>query len=104
VDPTLSLLLVLAMIATLVTLLFSGYPVAFVLGGVGVLFAGVGELAIALGGDVDADLSLLGLVVDRFADHLVVQVGTPGMAALEAAWLPALVAAVVEEARRLAGP
>jgi len=66
VDPTLSLLLVLAMIATLVTLLFSGYPVAFVLGGVGVLFAGVGELAIALGGDVDADLSLLGLVVDRF--------------------------------------
>jgi tripartite ATP-independent transporter DctM subunit len=65
-DPTLSLALVLAMVATLVTLLFSGYPVAFVLGGVGVLFACVGELAIALGGDVDADLSLLGLVVDRF--------------------------------------
>ena len=36
---------------------------------------------------------LPGLVVDRFADHLVVQVGTPGMAALEPAWLPALVAA-----------
>jgi tripartite ATP-independent transporter DctM subunit len=66
VDPTLSLVLVLGMVATLVVLLFSGYPVGFVLGGVGVLFAGIGEGVIALGGEVDADLSLLGLVVDRF--------------------------------------
>ena len=33
---------------------------------------------------------LPGLVVDSFAGHLVAQVGTPGMAALEAAWLAAL--------------
>jgi tripartite ATP-independent transporter DctM subunit len=62
----LSIVLVVAMIATLVLLLFSGFPVAFVLGGVGVLFACVGELANAMGGDVDADLGMLGLVVDRF--------------------------------------
>jgi len=35
---------------------------------------------------------LPGLVVDRFGEHLVVQVGTPGLAALGDAWLPALVA------------
>lgn len=34
---------------------------------------------------------LPGLVVDRYADHLVVQVGTPGLVALRDQWLPALV-------------
>jgi tripartite ATP-independent transporter DctM subunit len=52
--------------ATFLALLLSGYPVAFVLAGVGVLFAAAGELANAFGVDVDADLPLLGLVVDRF--------------------------------------
>lgn len=33
---------------------------------------------------------LPGLVIDRFAGHLVAQVGTPGMAALEAEWMAAL--------------
>jgi len=34
---------------------------------------------------------LPGLVVDSFAGHLVAQVGTPGIAALESAWIAALV-------------
>jgi 23S rRNA (cytosine1962-C5)-methyltransferase len=38
--------------------------------------------------------SLPGLVVDHFAGHLVVQVGTPGMAALRPQWLAALGAVV----------
>jgi tripartite ATP-independent transporter DctM subunit len=66
VSLELSAFLVAAMVATLVALLFSGYPVAFVLGGVAVAFACIGEVAIHFGADLDADLSLLGLVVDRF--------------------------------------
>jgi tripartite ATP-independent transporter DctM subunit len=65
VDPDLNLLLVVLMFATFVALLLSGYPVAWVLAGVGVIFAAVGELSNAWGGDVDADLATLGLVVDR---------------------------------------
>jgi 23S rRNA (cytosine1962-C5)-methyltransferase len=37
---------------------------------------------------------LPGLVVDHFAGHLVVQIGTPGIAALEEAWIAALEAIV----------
>jgi 23S rRNA (cytosine1962-C5)-methyltransferase len=37
---------------------------------------------------------LPGLVVDHFAGHLVVQVGTPGIAALEGVWIAALGAVV----------
>ncbi len=54
---------VAAMFASFLGLLLSGYPVAFVLAGVGVAFAALGHLA---GPAVDADLPLLGLVVDRF--------------------------------------
>jgi tripartite ATP-independent transporter DctM subunit len=60
-----NLLFVALMFGTFVALLFTGYPVAFVLGGVGVLFAFAGEAINAFGGDVDADLATLGLVVDR---------------------------------------
>jgi TRAP-type mannitol/chloroaromatic compound transport system permease large subunit len=66
VDADWNLVFVVAMFATFLALLLSGYPVAFVLAGVGVLFAAAGELANAFGVDVDADLPLLGLVVDRF--------------------------------------
>ena len=37
--------LVIAMFLTFITLLFTGFPVAWVLAGVGVLFCGVGYLA-----------------------------------------------------------
>ena len=60
-----NLVFVALMFATFVALLFTGYPVAWVLGGVGVVFAVTGELINASGGDVDADLATLGLVVDR---------------------------------------
>ncbi len=56
---------VLAMFASFLALLLSGYPVAWVLAGVGVLFAGAGEILNANGVEVDADWSTLGLVVDR---------------------------------------
>lgn len=65
-EPDWNLVFVVAMFATFLALLLSGYPVAFVLAGVGVLFAAAGELANAAGIDVDADLALLGLTVDRF--------------------------------------
>jgi len=58
-------LLVALMFAAFAGLLLSGYPVAWVLAGVGVLFAAVGEALNAAGVPVDADLRMLGLVVDR---------------------------------------
>ena len=61
----LNLLLVLLMFASFMALLLSGYPVAFVLAGVGVAFALLGELLIASGFDVDADLFTVGLLVER---------------------------------------
>ncbi len=64
-NPDLQLLLVGLMFASFVALLFTGYPVAFVLAGTGLAFAGLGELLNARGLWVDADLSTLGLVVDR---------------------------------------
>ncbi len=61
----LNFVFVLLMFATFVVGLFSGYPVAWVLAGVGLLFAFAGEVANGLGFYVDADLSYLGFVVDR---------------------------------------
>jgi len=58
-------LFVALMFGTFLGLLLTGYPVAFVLAGVGVLFAATGEILNASGVPVDADLSSLGLVVDR---------------------------------------
>ncbi|MCP5058879.1 MAG: TRAP transporter large permease subunit [bacterium] len=53
------------MFATFVALLLSGYPVAWVLAGTGVIFALGGEILNNHGFLVDADLSTLGLVVNR---------------------------------------
>ena len=61
----LNLVLVLLMFASFLALLLSGYPVAFILAGVGVAFALLGELLIAGGFDVDADLFTVGLLVER---------------------------------------
>ncbi|MBZ0162865.1 MAG: TRAP transporter large permease subunit [Notoacmeibacter sp.] len=54
------------MFATFIACLFSGYPMVFVLGGVAVLFALIGEVANNLFGLwVDADLSFMKLAVRR---------------------------------------
>ncbi|MBT8419494.1 MAG: TRAP transporter large permease subunit [Gammaproteobacteria bacterium] len=59
-------ILVIAMFVTFVAFLFTGIPVAFVLGGVGVLFAGLGYLADQYFGTVTGlDFLTLGLVVNR---------------------------------------
>jgi tripartite ATP-independent transporter DctM subunit len=57
--------LVLAMFASFIVLLLSGYPVAFVLAGVGLLFAVVGEILIANGVEIDSNLTTIGLLVER---------------------------------------
>jgi TRAP-type mannitol/chloroaromatic compound transport system permease large subunit len=58
--------LVIAMFLTFITLLFTGFPVAWVLAGVGVLFCGVGYLAdIYLDTITGLDFLTLGLVVNR---------------------------------------
>ena len=61
----LNLLLVLAMFVSFIALLLSGYPVAWVLAGVGVTFAVLGEILNGLGQDVDAELLTIGLLVER---------------------------------------
>jgi len=59
-------ILVLAMFLTFILFLFSGIPVAFVLAGVGVLFAGIGWLADTYLDTVTGlDFLTLGLVVNR---------------------------------------
>lgn len=59
-------IIVAAMFATFIIVLFSGIPVAYVLGGTGVLFAGVGYLAdIYLDTSTGLDFLTLGLVVNR---------------------------------------
>lgn len=59
-------ILVIAMFVTFVAFLFTGIPVAFVLGGTGVLFAGVGYLSDQyLGTATGLDFLTLGLVVNR---------------------------------------
>jgi tripartite ATP-independent transporter DctM subunit len=58
--------LVIAMFVTFAVFLFTGFPVAFVLGGVGVLFAGVGYFAdLYLDTVTGLDFLTLGLVVNR---------------------------------------
>ena len=66
----LSAALVLGLFGTVVALLLSGYPVAWVLGGSALLFALLGEALGAAGVPVDADLTLLGLGVDRLYGSL----------------------------------
>jgi len=59
-------ILVLMMFGSFLVLLFSGYPIAYVLGGVGVIFAGVGYLAdIYFDAATGLDFLTLGLVVNR---------------------------------------
>ncbi len=60
-----NVLFVALMFVSFIALLFSGYPVAWVLAGVGVWFAILGEILNAQGIPVDADLTTLTLVVDR---------------------------------------
>ncbi|MFQ5754849.1 MAG: TRAP transporter large permease subunit [Acidiferrobacterales bacterium] len=59
-------MLVVTMFLTFTAFLFTGFPVAYVLGGVGVLFAGIGYLSdIYLGTATGLDFLTLGLVVNR---------------------------------------
>ena len=59
-------ILVIVMFVTFVGFLFTGLPVAYVLGGIGVLFAGVGYLSdLYLGTATGLDFLTLGLVVNR---------------------------------------
>ncbi|WP_432472268.1 TRAP transporter large permease [Amphritea sp. HPY] len=59
-------ILVIAMFLSFIALLFTGIPVAWVLGGIGVLFAGIGYLAdIYLDTFTGLDFLTLGLVVNR---------------------------------------
>jgi len=65
VELDLNVILVIAMLGTFIALLFSGYPVAWVLIGVGLSFAVLGELLNAWGYPVDAELFTIGLLVER---------------------------------------
>jgi len=59
-------ILVIGMFVTFIAFLFSGIPVAYVLGGIGVLFAGFGYLAdIYMDTATGLDFLTLGLVVNR---------------------------------------
>ncbi len=59
-------ILVIAMFLTFAAFLFTGFPVAYVLGGIGVLFAGVGYIADTYFGTITGlDFLTLGLVVNR---------------------------------------
>lgn len=58
--------LVAAMFATLFLLLLTGFPVAFILAGTGLIFAVLGEILNAGGIRVDAHLGFLGFVTNRF--------------------------------------
>jgi tripartite ATP-independent transporter DctM subunit len=60
-----NVLFVALMFASFIALLMTGYPVAWVLAGIGVWFAIMGEVLNAQGVPVDADLTTLTLVVDR---------------------------------------
>jgi len=58
--------LVIAMFLTFIALLFTGFPVAWVLGGVGILFCGVGYYADLYFDTVTGlDYLTIGLVVNR---------------------------------------
>ncbi len=59
-------ILVIAMFVSFIVLLFTGIPVAYVLGGIGVIFAGIGYLAdLHLDAFTGLDFLPLGLVVNR---------------------------------------
>ncbi|MBY4676026.1 TRAP transporter large permease [Marinobacterium arenosum] len=59
-------ILVIAMFLSFIALLFTGIPVAWVLGGIGVLFAGIGYLADTYFDTITGlDYTTLGLVVNR---------------------------------------
>ncbi len=66
----LEVFLVVLMFTTFGVLLFTGFPVAFVLGGVGLLFVGLGELLNHLGYFVAADISYLSFVVNRMYGYM----------------------------------
>ncbi|MDH3282114.1 MAG: TRAP transporter large permease subunit, partial [Gammaproteobacteria bacterium] len=58
--------LVIAMFVSFAAFLFTGFPVAYVLGGIGVMFAGVGYLSDTYFGTITGlDFLTLGLVVNR---------------------------------------
>ncbi|MES9905843.1 MAG: TRAP transporter large permease subunit [Sedimenticola sp.] len=59
-------ILVIAMFVTFALCLFTGFPVAWVLGGIGILFAGIGYYAdIYMGTMTGLDFMTLGLVINR---------------------------------------
>ncbi|WP_116083482.1 TRAP transporter large permease subunit [Tropicimonas sp. IMCC34011] len=62
--------LVMAMFATFAVGLFAGFPVAFVLGGVGVLFALLAEVLPYAGIDVFAGINFIGFSADRIFSTL----------------------------------
>ncbi|WP_417568093.1 TRAP transporter large permease [Marinobacter sp.] len=62
-------ILVMAMFITFILLLFTGFPIAWVLGGIGVLFAFIGQLSDSYFGTwTGLDYTTLGLVVNRIWD------------------------------------
>ncbi|MGY4750655.1 TRAP transporter large permease [Pannonibacter sp. Q-1] len=62
---------VFLLFSTFMVVMFSGYPVAFVLGGVGVLFAVLGSVLDAFAFDADmASIRMLGFVANRTFDTL----------------------------------
>lgn len=59
-------ILVISMFASFILLLFTGYPIAFVLGGISIIFAGVGYLAdMYLDTATGLDFNIIGMVVNR---------------------------------------
>lgn len=58
-------LMVILMFVTFIVLMFSGYPVAFVLAGTGTLFVFLGEILKAYDIHIGVDVNYLGLVVNR---------------------------------------
>jgi len=64
-------ILVILMFATFILGLFTGFPIAFVLGGVGVIFAGVGYYAdLYLGTMTGLDYMMLGMSVNRIFKYM----------------------------------
>lgn len=66
----LDVVLVALMFATFSIFLFSGFPVAFVLGGVGLVFVMVGEILNSYGFWVSADMNYLSFVVNRMYGYM----------------------------------
>jgi len=65
-ELTINYLLVILMFVCFIALLFTGFPIAFVLAGVSMLFAGVGYFSdLYLGTATGMDFRALGLIVQR---------------------------------------